>query len=148
MPLAHEELHEQRRQVEAPVLVAIRQNCPEQPPGTGPAQKVLLVGSFFVGVARREHHALDAQLHHVVEKGAYAFGIGPVKQRSVGGDPEAAAQGFSNGVDRNVITAFAADREVVVLFLPVQVDAEGQVLGGLKKIDLFLEQQSIGAEVD
>ena len=111
-----------------------------KPPGAGASQEVLLVGGLFVGVAGGKHHALDAQLHHVVKEGAHALGIGPVKKRGVGGDPEAALQGFADGLHRDLVSALAAYGEVVVLLLSVQVHAEGQVLGGLEEMDLFLQQ--------
>jgi len=40
-----------------------------------------LVGRFVVGVAGREHHAFEAEFHHVVEEGADGFGIGAVEER-------------------------------------------------------------------
>ena len=44
--------------------------------------------------------------------------------------------------------ALAADGEVVVLLLAVHVDAEGEVLARLEQVELFLQQQRVGAEVD
>ena len=49
---------------------------------------------------------------------------------------------------RDVVAALAADGEVVVLALAVHVDAERQVLARLEQVDLFLQQQRVGAEVD
>src|SRR6202043_3105710 len=109
--------------------------------GAGASQEMLLVRSFLVGVSGGEHHAFNAQLHHVVKESAHALGIGSVKQRGVGGDAETALQGFADGVYGDLVTAFAAHGKVMVLFLPVQVHAEGEVLGGLEEMDLFLEQQ-------
>ena len=50
--------------------------------------------------------------------------------------------------ERQVVSAFAADREIVVLVLAVHVDGERQILARLEEVDLFLEQQRVGAEVD
>ena len=97
--LAHQELQEQRRHVEFPFLLAIRQDRAEQPPRARASQEVLLVGSLVVGISRREHHALDAEIHHLVEEGAHALGIGAVEQSGVGGDAETAAQRFFNSFD-------------------------------------------------
>ena len=47
-----------------------------------------------------------------------------------------------------VVGAFAADGEIVMLVLAVHVDGEGEVLAGLEQVDLFLQQQGVGAEVD
>ncbi len=90
----------------------------------GAAEEMLLVGRLVVGVAGREHHALDAELHHFVEEGADALRIGAVEERGVGGDAEAALDGLANAVDGDVVAALAADREIVMLALAVQVDAE------------------------
>ena len=120
----------------------------EQAAGAGASEEMLLVGSLVVGVAGGEHHAFDAEVHHFVEEGADGFWIGAVEERGVGGDAEAALQGFFDGVDGDVVSAFAADGEVVLFALAVHVDAEGQVLAGLEEMDLLLQQQRVGAEID
>jgi hypothetical protein len=111
-------------------------------------RKCFLIGSLVVGVAGREHHAFKAELHHVVEEGADGFGIGAVEQRGVGGDAEAEAEGFLDGVDGDVVSTFAADGEVVLFALAIEVDAEGQVLAGLEEMNLFFQQQGVGAEIN
>ena len=90
----------------------------------------------------------DAEVHHLVEEGADALGVGAVEEGGVGGDAEAALDGFADAFDGDVVAAFAADGEVVVLLLAVHVDAEGEVLAGREQVELFLEQQGVGAEVD
>ena len=79
------------RLVELPALLAVRQDCAEQPPGAGAAEEVFLVGGFVVGVAGGKHHALDAEVHHLVEERPDAFGIGAIEEGGVGGDAEARA---------------------------------------------------------
>ena len=76
------------------------------------------------------------------------FGIGAVEQRGVGGDAEAAAQRFFDRIDRDVVSAFAADGEVVLFALAVEVNAEGQILAGLEEMNLLFQQQGVGAEID
>ena len=56
------------------------------------------------------------------------IGIGAVEQRGVGGNTESAAEGFAHAVEGDVVSAFAADGEVVLLALAVHVDGEGQIL--------------------
>src|SRR5208337_4905685 len=55
--LAHEEFQKQRRLVEYPPRLAVRQDGAEQPPSARASQEVLLVGRLVVRVAGREHHA-------------------------------------------------------------------------------------------
>ena len=66
-------------------------------------QEVLLVGRLLVGVAGRDHHALDAEL--VVQRsrrtGAVLLGSSRAKKRGVGGDAEAARE---RGADRRART--------------------------------------------
>ena len=109
---------------------------------------MLLVRRLVVGVARREHHAFDAQVHHLIEERADALRIGAIEKRRIGGDAEAALDRFANAVDRDVVAAFAADREIVVLALAIHVHGERQVLARREKMDLFFQQQRVGAEVD
>ena len=146
--LAHQILEEKRRLVEDPALAAIAEDLAEETLGFGFAEEVLLVGGFVVTVAGREHHAFDAEGHHLVEEGADGLGVGAVEQRRVGRDPEAAFHRFADSFDGDVVAALAADGEVVVLFLAVHVDGEGEIFAGREEVDLFLEQQGVGAEVD
>ena len=127
---------------------AIGEHGAEQAPGTAAPEEMLLVGRLVVGVAGREHHALDAQLHHFVEECAHAVGIGAIEKRGVRGYAEAASQRFFDAVDRLVISAFEANGKIVVLALAVHVNGKGQILARLEEMDFLLEQQRIGAEVD
>jgi hypothetical protein len=47
-----------------------------------------------------------------------------------------------------VVTTLAANGKIVVLALAIEMDREGEVLARLEEADLFLEQQSVGAEID
>src|SRR6266849_10255206 len=75
MPLTHQELEKQRRKIETPIGLAIRKNRAEQPPGASATEKMLLIRRLLVRISGREHHALNAQLHHLVKKSANAFRI-------------------------------------------------------------------------
>src|ERR1700733_15586234 len=96
MALAHEKFHEQRAEVEAPAFAAVAQNLTEKLARFFPAEEMFLVGSFIVGVAGREHHALDAQVHHIVEEVAHTLRIGAIEERRVGSYAEAPLQRISN----------------------------------------------------
>src|SRR5215467_12167241 len=102
---------------------------------------MLLVGSLVIGVSRREHHALHAEVHHLVEESAYAFGIGAVEQSRIRGHAESALYGLFHTLESLVISAFKADRQVVVLALAVEVNAEGQVFRWLEEMNLLFEQK-------
>ena len=86
--------------------------------------------------------------HHLVEEGAHAVGVGAVEQSRVGGDAEAARQRFLDSFQRFLVAAFHAHRKIVVLALPVHVHRERQVLAGLEQVDLFFQQQGVGAQID
>ena len=111
-------------------------------------RKLVLVGRLLVAVAGREHDALDAHGHHLVEECADVVGIGAVEEGGVGGDAEAALDGLFDAFDGDVVSAFAADGEVVVLALAVEMDGEGEVLGGRELRQAALEFERVGAEVD
>src|SRR5215470_1817288 len=55
---------------------------------------------------------------------------------------------FTAALDSLIVTALAANREVVMFLLAVDVDRKSQILARLEKIELFLEQQRIRAEID
>src|SRR5262249_56941176 len=61
--LAHEELQEERRLVETPAALRVREDPREEIVRALRAQEVLLVGRLRIAVARRDHHALDAEIH-------------------------------------------------------------------------------------
>ena len=88
------------------------------------------------------------KFHHVVEEGAHGFRIGSVEERRISRDAEAAAEGFFDRIDGNVVSALAANRKVMLFALAVEVHAEGQVLTRLEEMNLFFQQQGVGAEID
>ena len=55
---------------------------------------------------------------------------------------------FAYALEGLVVAAFQADGKIVVLALAVHVDGKGQELAGLEQIDLLLQQQRVGAEVN
>src|SRR5213592_3002924 len=132
--LAHEELEEQRRLVELPAALRARQDPREQLVSALPAEEVLLVGSLRVAVARRDHHALDAEVHHGVEELARPERVGAVEERRVRRDPEAPPERRPDSLHRLVVDAVAADRLIVLFAEPVHMDAEREVLRGREDV--------------
>ncbi len=111
-------------------------------------RKVLLIGRLLVGVAGSDHHGFDADVHQVVEVGANGVGIGSVEKRGVGGDAKAGGDGCFDSIERDIVSAFAADGEVVVLALAVEVDGEREILAGLEEVKFFFQKQRVGAQID
>ena len=109
---------------------------------------MFLVRRLVIRVSGRKHHAFDSELHHLVKMFAHAVRIGAVEERRVRGNAEAAPQRFFHAFNGLIVSTFAADREIVVLTLAVHVDGKRQVLARLEQIELFLEQQRVGAEID
>src|SRR5436853_6882928 len=101
---------------------------------------MVVLRDVFVAGSWRKHHALDSELHHVIKQGPYALGISSVEKCGIGSDPKAALQSFPNRIHSDLVAALAADGEIMVLLLTVQMHAEGQVLGRLEQMNLFLEQ--------
>ena len=89
--------------IEPPLLLPVPQNLRGTAARSSRCQEVLLVGRLVIGVTGREHHAFDAQFHHLVEKLRGRFGIGAVKQRRVRRDAEAALHRFRIAFDRVVV---------------------------------------------
>ena len=51
-------------------------------------------------------------------------------------------------VHGNVVPALAAHCQIMLLALPVEVDAKRQILTRLEEVEFLLKQQSIGAQID
>jgi len=71
--------------------------------------------------------------HHFVEEGANAVGIGAVEKSGIGGDAEAALDGFADAFDGLIVTAFAADGKIVMIALTVTWTEKVRYLLGLKR---------------
>ena len=148
--LAHQELQEQRRLVELPRLGLVGQHVAEELSGPLASQKMLLVGRLGVAVARRYHHPLHTQLHHLVEEASHPKRLGVVEERGVGRHAVPAADGVLDGRGSFGVHAVAADGLVVVLLQPVHVHAEGEVARRLEGAlgQTLPEQEGVGAEID
>src|SRR6185312_4310248 len=145
---AHQEFHIHRRGVELPALFAVGENGAEEAAGAGAPEKVLLVGSLLVGVARSHHHALDAEIHHLVEKGADRVWIGSIEEGGIGGYAESGGNGCANSCNGLVVAALAAYGKVVVLALAVHVDGKREIFARLKKMKFFFKKQRVGAHIN
>ena len=145
-----QEVEEERRVVEPPPFAAaVGEGVAEDLVRLLHLQPVVLVGCLLVGVARRDLHDVDLEVVvQEVEHLADGLGTVHVEEGGVGGDPEAAPFGLAGGRHRLVEGAAAAHRRVVALAEPVEVDGEGEVGGGGEEVELLLQQESVGAEVD
>ncbi len=111
---------------------------------------MLLVGRLRVAVARGEHHALHAQVHHFPEELSHPHGRGAVEHGRVGGHPEAVTNRLSDRRHRFVVDTLPTYRVVMLFAQPIHVDAEAEVLRRREQppLQLLFEEDGIGAEVD
>src|ERR1700733_1123710 len=130
------------------MLLPVGQDGAEKPAGASAAKKMLLVRRLVIGVARRDDDAFHAQRHYLVKESTHAVRIGAIEERGIRRNTEATLDRLAYSLHRLVVTALAANGKVVVLALAIEMDGEGKVLAGFEEADLFLEQQSIGAEID
>ena len=129
-------------------LPAALEDVAEQLLRVAPAEEHVLARRVLIAVARRHHHAFDAERHREVEKIGDVLGIFARIERAVRRNAEAA---FPRGLDRGdglVERAFAADRFVVPFAIAVQVNREGQIRRRFVLVDLLLEQQRVRAQID
>ena len=133
-----------------PVLAfAEPEDRPKQLLGLLPVQEMLLVGCALIGIARRDRNALDVELgRHVVEERSNLIGRHAIEQRSVDVHSESLLAQEPDRTDRLVEHPVLADRFVVMLLEPVQMDREGEVGTGLEPVDLLFDKERIGAEID
>ena len=148
LAVAHQEFEEQGRHIELPRLLAIREDRAEHAADAGAAEEAVLVRRFLVAVAGRKHDAFDAHRHNVVKESANVVGIGAIEECGVGGDTESALDGFLDAFDGDVVSTFAADREVVMFAIAVEMDGEGEVLRRREFGQTALEFERVGAKVD
>ena len=109
---------------------------------------MLLVGRFVIRISRRNHHALDPNFHHLVEERAHAIRVGAIEKRRIRSNAEARVNGRPNTIEGELVSAFAAYRKIVMLFLSIHVNRKTQVLARLEQVQLFFQQQRVGAEVN
>ena len=70
------------------------------------------------------------------------------EERRVSRDAKAALHGFIDRIDGDVIRAFASHGPVVEFPLSVEVNVDRERPAWFEEIELFLENQCVGAEVD
>ncbi len=108
----------------------------------------MLIRGLVVGVARRDHHALHAGVHHLVEKLTDGFAVHAFKHGGIRGHAETCLDRRANRVERDFVTALLAHRQIVMRLLAIHVDRKGEVPARLEKVQLLLEQQGVRAHVD
>ncbi len=129
-------------------FLPVRQNGAKELARLRLSEEVVLIWGLVVGVAGRDHHALDASFHQLIEVPAHAVGVGTVEQRRVGRNAEARSHRRADSLHRDIVAAFAAHRKVVMLLLAVHVDREREILRRFEQMQLLLQQKRIGAHVD
>src|SRR5213075_2972254 len=74
--------------------------------------------------------------------------LGGVEQGRVDVDAETATLGEPDGLNGAVVDPRLADRAIVVFLVAIEMDRPGEKRVGLELVDLFFEQQRVGAEID
>src|SRR5882724_7111378 len=108
--------------VEAPALFTIRKNRAEHPARLRLAKEVVLIWSLVVGIPRRDHHALNASLHQLIEVCTHRVRIGAIEQRRIRRHTEALLHRLVDTFHRHIVSTLTADTEVMVLTLSIHVD--------------------------
>ncbi len=134
--IALEELEEEGREVELPALLRVLEDLLEEVLAVVAVEELVLVRRLLVDVAGGEHHALDAEVHRGVEEVTDMLRIDAGEEGRVGRHAKAALHRLLDRLDGGVVGAVAADRHVVLFLQAVEVDGEGEVLGGLEEIEL------------
>jgi len=145
---ALEEGDEVRRVVELPGFLGVAENLGEEGLGAVALEENFLLGGLGVGIAGGDHHALDAELGHVVEELANTLGLGGVENGGVRRDAETTGDGLADGGDGDVVGAVAANGFVVLFLHAVHVDGEGELLVGGEEVELAFEKESVRAEIN
>ena len=125
-----------------------RENVAEQLLGLLPVEEMRLVGRALVGVARRQRDAVDAEFGHGIEERRRAGWIDAVEQGGIDVDPKAARPRRGDRRNGTVMDAVLAYRPVVRLAVAVEMDRERQIPGRREQIELLLQEQRVGAEID
>src|SRR5690348_7447624 len=147
--VAGEEVEEQARLAERPFGAVLgAEDAAEQFLGLAPIEKVRLVGRALVGIARRHRDAVEPGFHHRVEEARDAFRLGAVEQRAIDVDAEAARLGELDRRRGLLVDAVLAHRVVVHLLVAVEMDRPDEERIRLEAVDLLLEQQRVGAQID
>ena len=148
--VAGQEVEEQARLLEGPLLAALLLTVPEhaaeQVLGRLAVQEVLLVGGTLVGVARGDGDAVDAHPGDAVEEVGDLLGAGIVEEGAVDRDAEAHLLGLRDRRHGLVVDAALADRLVVHLLVAVEMDRPGEVRARLVLLDLLLKEERVRAD--
>ena len=103
-------------------------NGSKQPPLARPSEEAILIRCFFVTIPGERSIPSTPMPMTSSKKSRTLSRIGAVKERGVGGDAEAALHGFLDAFDGYVVSAFAANGDVVRLALSVEMHGKRQVL--------------------
>src|SRR6516165_2721892 len=120
----------------------------EQFLGSAAVQEMLLVGCPLIGVSRRHGDAVDADLRDRVEEASDALRLGCVEQGRIDVDTKATGLRQLDRRDSTIVNAVLAHQAVMVIAVAVEMDCPGEISAGSEQLDFFLEQQSVGAEVN
>lgn len=143
---AFEEVEVERRVVELPLfssLVHGLEDFFEEFAGFLHFQELVLNWSFFVTITRRDHHPIDTEIGHFVEKLLKVL-RGMAKEHSgIRRHAKATLLGFFDCFNSGVESTRTANRVVVMLLDPVHVNREREVFTRGEEIQLSLRRRAL-----
>ena len=134
--------------IKDPAALGFIEQFGEEADGFLAGQEMVLIGGFLVAVAGRDHHPFDAEFGECIEKPAEPLGIDAVVKRGIGRNAKAFGQGGFDGPDDDIVNAITADGGIVLLFGAVEMDGKREIFRRRELVEMFFEQQRIGAEVN
>src|SRR5579883_264767 len=146
--IAGEKIEKQARLVEGPATAAAAENTAKQLLSAASVEKVVLVGSPFVGVTRRYGDAVDAHRGDPIKEASDPFGLGRIEQGGIDVDAEPALLGDSNGFAGAVENALLTHNPVVLRAVAVEMHRPCKVGMRIELIEFLFEQQGVGAQID
>ena len=147
--IAGQEIQKQARLVKAPAPVTAQgEDVPEQLLAGLALEKDFLAGRVLIAVAGGYRHAFHPELHAEIHELGDFLGRLVLEQGAVDGDAEALAEGGLDGVDGLVENSVAADGGVVLVAQAIEMHGQGQIGAGLIVVQMLLQQQGVGAQID
>src|ERR1039457_5649246 len=119
----------------------------KQPLAGSAPQKDILARGVAVAVARRDGNAFDAELHGLIEEIGDLARFLAAEQRAIDRYPKALAARETNRGHGLIEYALLANRLIVALPAAVQVNRKCQIRRRAIFVDVFGEQNRVGAQI-
>jgi len=147
LPFTAEEVKVKRVVVERESLARI-EDLAEDADRLLAQQELILVGNILVRVPGGDHQTLYPKVDEGGEQVVQVIDVRTVKQRRIGADTVAASDRSADRRDGGLVCSWAFCDLIVNILGPVEVDDERQSNGRVELVELLLQQEAVGAEVD